>query len=884
MRTEFVKSTFARRIFTLAMCVLVTLMSPMQALAEGEAANQGGEYLAEVYLAVAPTADEAAKSLQAKGYEVLRYDGNPADLNQGAGSALKEDRAVVLGYKTTADSTKAVTDLAVMNMNGGYSVVDYQSLINRYRDSQVRPFIERFMTALQEYRANVASESVGNRARADFVRAMLNHIKDDDTGGSLGDLLINQTKAELGDAYERLSEEERREHIDLELALMQGSAEVVYQAEQLIGYAADTAETTWLDRLSALGPNGLAESYGDMPPTDAKQDMAAKYQDIASLLSQDWEKVRTALMAYNVEDGESQEQSTAESSSSPDAAEASPDGVVQGEADAIDPSSVVKIDVEVPSDDAKTPTPQDAVEILNHINECNTAIGQSTDTVNSTRIAALYYYLKSKPYGEETLYDLFTRPTSEIVSDDYAALYPVASCLSAGQVAAIEFLPLEYLLQIGATSGDAVAEGWTGDTGLKDIPELLQDVSLYQGVNREIFSDKTALTSEALRTQALQREDTGVVDFVSAHKVTALLYAGTAISAVLTGISAIAHASVLKSAVAHAQAMNMVGSVESTVDGIKKVGNALIAEKQHFVVNRVRAMSFMNLGDESVDSVRIMLDLDDSPLLSNELVTYTDPLVEDYVYVKDTAVLDAADDLNAAKTEFVSKMEEINKKQKDFNKRATSRWGTAKTVFAVATVLLLIASIGSTVADIISYYNAKYAPIPKYIVDEKAITATAKDGSKVFARNDTAYYRVAETDAKREKEDLKNMQSYADLNGDKGKEWLALYTLRGSGDPILADSLKVVVGTSSLPFGYSAGIHAFGSDAAFNLTDSRYCYNDKANGVYTYFTRKALEAPVASSAFAGGGTAVVGGICLAAGAAIGAGGMYLVGRRRRDTI
>ena len=79
------------RVLALFMSVLMVLSSPMQALAVGEAANQAGDYLGEVYVAVAKTPDEAAKSLTDKGYTVLERDGKPADLNQGAGSALKEE-------------------------------------------------------------------------------------------------------------------------------------------------------------------------------------------------------------------------------------------------------------------------------------------------------------------------------------------------------------------------------------------------------------------------------------------------------------------------------------------------------------------------------------------------------------------------------------------------------------------------------------------------------------------------------------------------------------------------------------------------------------------------------------------------------------------------
>ena len=878
------------KLLVLLMSVLMVLMSPMQALAVGEAANQAGDYLGEVYVAVAKTPDEAAKSLTDKGYTVLERDGKPADLNQGAGSALKEDAAVVLGYKTTGDRAKAITDLAVMNMNGGYSVMDYQALMDRYRDAQVRPFIERFMAAVREYRENAASDIAGNRARADFVRAMLNRVVDDDTGGRLGDLLLNQTRAELGDAYEGLSEDEKRGHIDLELALMQGSAEVVYQAEQLLGYATDTAETTWLERLSALGPDGLAASYGDQRPSDARNSMDGQYQDIAVRLSQDWEDVRAALLAYDTKVG-------GQSAGSP-----SEDQSVQEVGDEVDTGSILNLDVEVSSgEEGRQPTVQDTPEVLEQINGGLSAINETAESVNDTRIAAIHTFLKATPYGEGTLYDLFIRPSSEVTGDGIAELYPIASCLSAGQVATLEFLPLERMLQIGVTSSSAIAEAWTANTGLQDVPELVQDVSLYQGVNREIFSDQTALTSDALRAQALEREDTGAIDFLSRYKTSLLLWAGTAVSALFAGVSAYKYAKFT----ANKQAM--LNTVNDAMEYMKDAANKMnqnsvyrfedigkitlepISSKSGAAmqatfsmkkaVNPLNAVELQRIAElkkirfaggmtaEQMDEL--------NGLVSRQMDNSKVETVSDY--------FDNSVGLQQDTYEYKDLMNELESKHAGY-KSTTSKWGVVRNVFTVATVILLIASLWSSISDIVAYYNVRYAPIPKFIVDERDITTTAADGSMTVVRNDTAYYEAVYTDHLREsEEDDKALKNYADLNGDKGKEWLALYALRGSGDPILADSLKVVTGTSSLPYGYSTGIHMFGSDSAFNLTDPRYCYNDKANGVYTYFTRKALEATVASSAFASGGTAVIGGLCLAAGAAIGAGGMYLVGRRRTDS-
>ncbi len=83
-------------------------------------------------------------------------------------------------------------------------------------------------------------------------------------------------------------------------------------------------------------------------------------------------------------------------------------------------------------------------------------------------------------------------------------------------------------------------------------------------------------------------------------------------------------------------------------------------------------------------------------------------------------------------------------------------------------------------------------------------------------------------------------------------------------------------------FGHASSVAvALVSAFARKLTDARYCYNDDAGGVYTYFRRDIAAAPAAASAFSGGSTALVGGVCLAAGATAGAGATALAYRRRK---
>ena len=106
------------------------------------------------------TSEEASAELLAEGFTILKEDGGSySDLNFEAGtkSGMKKgptQKVVYLGYKTTDNPKEAITDLAVMNMNGGYSVEDYEVLMANHMEGDIKPFVDRFIAALEEYREN----------------------------------------------------------------------------------------------------------------------------------------------------------------------------------------------------------------------------------------------------------------------------------------------------------------------------------------------------------------------------------------------------------------------------------------------------------------------------------------------------------------------------------------------------------------------------------------------------------------------------------------------------------------------------------------------------------------------------------------------------------
>ena len=224
-------------------------------------------------------------------------------------------------------------------------------------------------------------------------------------------------------------------------------------------------------------------------------------------------------------------------------------------------------------------------------------------------------------------------------------------------------------------------------------------------------------------------------------------------------------------------------------------------------------------------------------------ITYTDSFYLSHPYYIDTLQKTAINNIVRNTEELRPLQEQLDAAQAQIaTKSNVCKYLSAG--FMVVTAILAGFAIYTTVTEMLEYYKVAFIPIPQYIVEEADITQEV-NGTKVVINNQTAYYKVVPCNRKEgssnvEKENYKVLGTANDLNGDVGKQWLALYSVKYEyGNPILADSFKVVTGTTELPGGYETGIHRFGEVPAFNLTSKYYCYNDEPNGTYVYFRNDA---------------------------------------------
>ena len=861
------------------LALLMTLLLPVQRIAAAE--EKQTLYVSEVRLGYGKTAEEAAKSLE--GYTILKNGDKYADLNEGSGKST----VVLLGYKTTTEKGKAITDIAAMNMKGGYSFTEYKMLMDQYRDSQITPFLNRFMSTVQEYRDNYNGENKNNKAKAEYVHNMLNLFTDDDTGMAMGDLLLKQTAEEYGpDKYEKLTNDEKKKYGSLTTILMQGETSTVFMIEQLVTMAADTNDTTWLQRLENVTADSLLKEYmkDGAGETDAKAAMAREYEDTARLFAEKWNYFRNSLIEY--EDSLKAE-----------------DGGVEFDPENLPAAEEEEEDAETESSAEDALDSMTGEDVMNAVLEYTEIEKRTAEDVDKTKIAASYNNLKSIKYGSGTMYDYFTQTDEDIKKDNYFALYPLVSVLTKGQIAGADFMNLNQLVQYGI----AIESSYEEMT--KDVGEYIKEtnsVSVYEGVNRELYEEGTALTDAEMREQAADSTQL-FGDTQSAAIGRASVFAAVGIASALGAVYSI---SKVKQALTTTTAMiNLTEQELETVSRLKTAisnHNAYLAYADNPTLSNFYSKNFIHtvtydVGAGGNDVIVLKIGHPNASLASNSGA----------IRIKRFEMPKSFQSSNqiAAEGTTQQNLDDISEKISSGAKGAGSvgrSWGAVLkagvgTLFSLAFLGLSVYSIYSSVMELYDYYHVDMTKVPKYIVDRADLTDTDENGNTVIRRNESAYYEAVISNRAKDHKYYETMKEYGDVNAGEGRQWLVLYTNSDLSvkTPILADSFTVVTGKADIPDGYSTGIHMFGEETAVNMTNTKYTYDDKLKGIYVYFkyepaattstgtaadakTDSGDEAPATSSAFGIGFTALAGFCGLVIGVACGVLIMYFLKRREQS--
>ena len=462
----------------------------------------------------------------------------------------------------------------------------------------------------------------------------------------------------------------------------------------------------------------------------------------------------------------------------------------------------------------------------------------------------LYYLLESVDYeGEwgETLLDFFIPEDGTNYGADADNFRHFAAVLSEGQRAGLEFLSLYSLLRIGAGTEEAAKET------LPNVQEIFKDaesISVYSGINRAIFRGGVALTSQAKMQKNMGKTDWFDSAFDWDGMGNMIAYAGA-----MAGISAV-------------------------------IGGAMMLSKSNG-----RGGWFFAKADIE--------------LLSKQTKTYNLYVEETDFSVKTLMTeegLSKADAVKAVGNETAIKnmKAEVSQTRSEIFNGFYGRWLTA------LGGVILLASAGFEITQMVKYYNQTFKPIPMMIVDEADIVTylTDKDGKPLLDEKGNqkkninfdqyVYYDVVRCNRQAVGQigDWQNgVSEYkdngcgdaADLNCDCGKQWLALYVNKSpkKGNPILADSLTYQTGSSKTPANCTRGLHYFCYDYAMNIADEAYAYNDDKGGIYLFWNEDAKAYNIAS-AFSKGQLALAGIGGLAVGIFGATAVMLLTNKRRKD--
>jgi len=194
---------------------LMILATPLQTLAAGQT-----QYISDISIGYG---DDGKAALENEGYTVWQ------NLNANDGG---NGSAVWIGYKTTEDANDAITDIALMNMKGGYSFDAYTQEIEDL-NRRVSEQLACFKAAIEEFRTNYEA---GNGFAAQALKIMNGFTDDESENRGIGDLFLDASTTDE----------------TLHRIFLEGNAEAIGTIEQALALACiEVGEENVLTRLEA---------------------------------------------------------------------------------------------------------------------------------------------------------------------------------------------------------------------------------------------------------------------------------------------------------------------------------------------------------------------------------------------------------------------------------------------------------------------------------------------------------------------------------------------------------------------------------------------------------------------------------------------------------
>ena len=707
--------SFVKRGIAIGMMAVMAFMLPATPLHESHvqaAEAHSCEYIKELKLFIKKEGSLADAENWCKeqggGWKVF-----DKDTNAGAAARLTKEVGVFICYTTTTDPDEAITDLAVMNEKGGYSVSDYEVLLKTQKEHYIN-IVKNMRVMLDEYRKNYNNKT----EMAVLAHDHLNKYREDDSGELMGDLLLSVDDEKLAEI------------------LLQCNGAIYLDIEQQLAFSCDTAKTTWLDRMAKLGSfDKLKNAFSkNMASGDVTKALDKQYREKAVKLLDGWDDMSKRIADLkNFEEkyglkGASQEE----------------------------------------------------------FNKWLSEQKPNDEGYLSYQELTLLTALNAYKYGDKTLFEFFSKTKAQIEKEGIEVLYPLAACLTDGQMGALSSGIGLYQLMVDAYAATVINNNNVGlaaevkkieekdaelskqtEKIISDTKKMITDagdvkvISVYDGVDREVFKGGVAVTTGAKRASAAKEQAWALENSkinASNMEKEAITWIGTAIG---FGIAA-----------------GLCAGISRSIY-VKQINN-LISNK-----------TFIQEIDTSISN-------------ASEL----------FAAVKDGSA-NAKEMLRVVKDNISSDLYQVLDK--------------SQYAFALGFIIFSIYDIVLTIQMIKNYYNVEHIEIPHHMVDI-AYSETQEESY-------ITYKTVPDQDGKP-----------GDMNGNNAVQWLGLYYTKdkSAGTPILAPTeggkeMVLVTGSKKSPGNGYSPLHMFGTvNVAQNLTYADgllgYSYMDSNNGTYLYFS------------------------------------------------
>ncbi|MCR5202880.1 MAG: hypothetical protein K6D02_07335 [Lachnospiraceae bacterium] len=469
----FFMNDLKKHIKRIAACGLITalvLTSPIGVKSSEVVSATKNEYLKEVVLSYGKTESDAKKWLTDNGYKVV--DG---DLNKGTDATGKTVNVVLMGYKTTTNSAEAIRDISLMEMTGGFKTTDINSIIES-QSNAIDDSLEQLITLAGEYKvkykAAVKAKAKGktNNIVAITTHDILNKFKEDDSKKGMGDYLLKD-----------FTNEDNKEA--LRNVLIQSNPQTIAVLENYISMATGDKSENWVDKMARLSKN---KTFFERQKAIFKTNKRTKayidetYGDYVDSLTDSWKTMQDRLKEAV--------ETTEELSEIKENEDKATDEIL---------NEYFEVDTDIN-------TNLDELE-GDELVEAHEKVLEKSENVNEEQkyleAISISEYLSRLNYGDGDLYDFFTKERDFSDGLDRYEVCAVLEALSDGQKLVLgEAIDIYNLIKTSMTNDKETYENKDAKAALKSTNkeiDLVEETSIYAGINRKIFDGDVAITSLA---------------------------------------------------------------------------------------------------------------------------------------------------------------------------------------------------------------------------------------------------------------------------------------------------------------------------------------------------------------------------------------------------